>query len=242
MTQTFLKKLKMIVMDWDGTLVTAEPMVHEAYLSTFKSLKDERQWTISDTHARNGEDPNRIFSDVSLWGNQGEKARAVFYTHYRRLAATRPDLLQLKEGTEEFLPFLKQSFQDVKLVLLAAKTQSILVEEARKFNLHGYFDAIVGKIEDGPNKPDIKVFDRIANQLGLAITNPRQEVMHIGDNPEKDEAFARSYGAMSVIVNDKCGFKNLHQLRQEIESVKVLSHACFKNISRDSNDSTRFKS
>lgn len=241
MTQTFPKKLKMIVMDWDGTLVTAEPMVHEAYLSTFKSLKDERQWTISDTHARNGEDPNRIFSDVSLWGNQGEKARTIFYTHYRRLAATRPDLLQLKEGTEEFLPFLKQSFQDVKLVLLAAKTQSILVEEARKFNLHGYFDAIVGKIEDGPNKPDIKVFDRIANQLGLAITTPLQEVMHIGDNPQKDEAFARAYGAMSVIVNEKGSIKDLHQLGQEIESVKVLTHPCFQDISHTVTDSARLK-
>lgn len=241
MTQTFPRKLKMIVMDWDGTLVTAEPMVHAAYVCTFKSLKSNMKWSRADTHARNGEDPNRIFSDESLWGNQGEKARAIFYAHYRKLAARRPDLLQLKEGTEAFLQFLKQSFPDVKLVLLAAKTQSILAEETRKFNLNGYFDAIVGKTDEGPNKPDIKVFGRILGELGITVTDVCQEVMHIGDNPQKDEAFARAYGAMSVIVNEKGSIKDLHQLRQEIESVKVLTHPCFQDISHTVTDSARLK-
>lgn len=231
----------MIVMDWDGTLVTAEPMVHAAYVCTFKSLKSNVKWNKADTHARNGEDPNRIFSDVSLWGAQGEKARTLFYAHYRKLAARRPDLLQLKEGTEEFLQYLKQSFPDVKLVLLAAKTQSILADEARKFNLHGYFDAIVGKTDTGPNKPDVKVFDRIADELGISVTDVHREVMHIGDNPQKDEAFARSYGAMSVIVNEKEAVKDLHQLRREIESVKVLTHLRFQGISRTVTDSAHLK-
>ena len=230
MTQTFPRKLQLIVMDWDGTLVSAEPMVHAAYVCTFKSLKDNRKWTIKDTHAKNGEDANLIFADKSLWGEKGNEARAIFYAHYNKLAARRDDLLQLKDGTKEFLDFLKTFFPDVKLALLAAKSQNLLEEEVHKFNLDSYFDAIVGKTDMGPNKPDFKVFDRIMTRLGITISDPRQEVMHIGDNPQKDEAFANSYGAMSVIVNENCSIKNLHHLRQEIVSVAGLTHPCFRDV------------
>ncbi len=221
--------LKSIVFDWDGTLVTAEPMVHEAYIATFNSLQDNRNWTLADTHALNGEDPNKIFANEALWGENGDKARELFYAHYHRLKEERPELFELKEGAVELLKFLKETYPNVKIVLLAAKTESILVDEVTKQGLSGYFDAIIGKTDEGPNKPDKKVFDRAMKQINVEIIDPQLEVLHIADNPQKDEAFARDYGAASIIVHETAQVKDLCQLREDLvkhyQSTKELFEA-----------------
>ncbi len=224
------KSLETIVFDWDGTLVTAEPMVHEAYVATFKSLGDNRTWTPADTHARNGEDPNKIFADKTLWGENGTQARDLFYAHYKRLQAERSDLFKVKEGAVELLDFIQETYPKVKLVLLAAKTEEIMVEEVARFGLSDRFDAIVGKTSEGPNKPDKAVFDRAMKLIDVDVTNPTTEVLHIGDNPQKDEAFARDYGAASIVVHESCAIKDLLQLRADLAKHYELTKELFEAI------------
>ncbi len=215
----FSKDLKCVLIDWDGTLVDAEPMVHEAYVATFKELGDNRIWTPADTHARNGEDKTKIFSDKTLWGDRCEDACTYFYAHYNRLKIERPELLNVKESAFKLLDFIKTACPDVKIVILAAKTQELLSEEVFKKGFVSYVDAIVGHTKEGPNKPNVGVVDRSLKAVGLSVTDKAKQVMHIADNLEKDDKFAHEAGVISIIVNEKGKIKNLEQLRTILATV-----------------------
>ena len=76
--------LKCIVLDWDGTLVSCENLVHAAYVLTFEALNNEKAktWQLSDTHAQNGKSRQQIFSDTSIWGDKTKEAEKIFYEFY----------------------------------------------------------------------------------------------------------------------------------------------------------------
>lgn len=219
------RALKCIVFDWDGTLVSAKMMVHQAYLAAFQAIGSDKAvtWREEDTQAQNGQSPNSIFANTEIWGDKGAEARVTFYETYEKLQKTHPHLLKLYDGAEELLSVFKKQYPTARLVLLGAKTEALLQDEVDTMKLSNSFDLVLGATGNPmTDKPAAGAFNRATE--GLNIIDKTSEVMYIGDNPKMDPAFAHSWGATPIIVQPGVNKNALKELEFEISSAKALLH------------------
>lgn len=229
MTNFFKKNesLKAIIIDWDGTLVDVEPVIHQAYKETLKDINSPLQeaWSPIDTHAQNGLAPVDIFNNQLIWGeSSGENgvAKKLFYQHYRRLLAADENAPYLKEGALELLQTLKAAYPQTRLVILAAKSDELLKKEvASKTELAPWINTVIGTDpERGFSKQNDIIF--YESVYGLTISKEstlrQKEVIYIGDNVDKDTHFAKICSITPLIVNDK-------NKAADYTSLKELSNA-----------------
>ncbi|HUD82486.1 MAG TPA: HAD-IA family hydrolase [Candidatus Saccharimonadales bacterium] len=66
----------------------------------------------------------------------------------------------------------------------------------RALELDGYFDAIIVSGEVGRHKPDAKIFETAALQLGT----PAEAILHVGDSTAEDFEGARKAGLRAVLL------------------------------------------
>jgi putative hydrolase of the HAD superfamily len=66
----------------------------------------------------------------------------------------------------------------------------------RELQLDHYFDCIVISAEAGSQKPDPKIFQAAATQLGL----PPEALLHVGDSASEDVAGARAAGLQTLLL------------------------------------------
>lgn len=231
------KTPKCIIFDWDGTLVSCEQLVHAAYVLTLDKLGDAKasSWTQEDTHTQNGKTRAEIFSNTNIWGEKGTEAQDIFYQIYPRLQQGDKELIQtferisqtplipltIYEGAKELISTLKQRATSTRVVLLGAKSQDLLEKEVKQTGFDGLFDAILGNIGNPiTDKPNKGAFDRATQ--GMDIINKTTDVLYIGDNPQNDTAFARSWGAGIRIVQPKKDKMALRFLLSELEQMYAL--------------------
>lgn len=224
--------LKCIVLDWDGTLVSCENLVHAAYVLTFEALNNEKAktWQLSDTHAQNGKSRQQIFSDTSIWGDKTKEAEKIFYEFYPLLNKGHETLVNMYEslrheklkpltvfdGAKEFLKTLYTQRSNARIVLLGAKNETLLKREVEQVGLTRYFDKILGNTGNvSTDKPSAGAFARAVE--GLFISSKSRQVLYIGDNEQKDTAFAQSWGADCLIVQPKNNPQILLDLANDIK-------------------------
>lgn len=245
MTLNIPSKPLCIMIDWDGTLVDAEPIIHKAYIETFKSLKSPLAdtWTQEDTHNQNGLSPHLIFNKTSIWGTNNcgmdGKAHDLFYAHFREISGKETDAPYFKENAIEFLHTLKSKYHTVRFVLVAAKSQEILEQEvAHKKELNGFFHLIIGSNPQKGIHKQSEYTSEIAT-MGLKIscdkTKRSSDVLYIGDNPLVDTAFANLFGAFPIIVNDKeetAHFKSLQEMSNALKNEFLKNNRSYLNQNR----------
>ena len=66
----------------------------------------------------------------------------------------------------------------------------------RALELDRYFDAVIVSGEVGRHKPDAKIFETAALQLGT----PAEAILHVGDNAAEDFEGARKAGLRAVLL------------------------------------------
>lgn len=192
---------KCICIDWDGTLVSTSAIIHKAYVLTMSQLGIHPDWSEADTLRQNGRLPQSIFEDTSIWGEKGLEAKLIFYSNLAIIKGSKPELLNYMPGALDFLQYLHDLPNRPKIVLIANKTQPILNEEVQSMGLEFAFDMVIGATETPEEcKPYPAAFERAT--FDLVIQNRKTDVIHIGDNPSKDNEFANNYGATSIIIND----------------------------------------
>ena len=235
--------LKCIILDWDGTLVSCENLVHAAYVLTFEAIKSNKAktWQLSDTHNQNGKSRQQIFNDTSIWGDKTQEAEKIFYEIYPLLNAGHETLVNMYEllrheklkpltvfdGAKEFLKTLYTQRSNARIVLLGAKNETLLKREVEQVGLTRYFDKILGNTGNiTTDKPSAGAFARAVE--GLFISSKSKQVLYIGDNEQKDKSFAQSWGSDCLIIQPKNNPQILLDLAQEIRK-KPLSIAHQKN-------------
>lgn len=233
-----LSKVKCVIFDWDGTLVSCEKMVHAAYVLTFDKLGDKRAqtWELSDTHMQNGRARQDIFADKTIWGENGQRAEEIFYQIYPRLQQDDPALndryetlrgeklekLSVYDGADELLSYMFKNLFSSKIVLLGAKNETLLRHEVEQTHMTPHFDEILGNTGDKlTDKPAPGAFDRAVE--GVNITDKASEVLYIGDNAEKDTAFAKSWGADVMIINPREDKTILRSLLNKLETNRKIA-------------------
>lgn len=242
---------KCIIFDWDGTLVGCEQLVHATYVLTLDKLGNKKasDWTEENTHAQNGKSRAEIFSNTAIWGDKGSEAQEIFYQIYPRLQQGDPQLighfehisgtgltpLVVFDGSKDIVIDLKKRMPQTRFVLLGAKSEALLKKEVAKAGFEGVFDAVLGNIGNPiTDKPNKGAFDRAVQ--GLTITDKKADVLYIGDNPQSDTAFAKSWGADIKIIQPKKDKMALYTLRSELEKSYPLIHSAEKtNLTQNQN-------
>jgi len=135
------------------------------------------------------------------------------------------ELIQLHEDMEltvrpQLVPGVKEALEELRgRYKLAVVSDAIfspgraLRELLRGENLLNFFDALVFSDEVGCSKPDRRVFDKAAGELGLPVAG----LVHVGDRDHNDIKGAQAAGARAILFT---GVKN----RDGVTSADAICH------------------
>lgn len=84
----------------------------------------------------------------------------------------------------------------VRMVVLSNWDYS-LHRIVKNLGIRDYFEHIFASLEEGPEKPDRKLFDLVASRIGVAP----EGILHVGDHPLDDVEGARGAGWKSLLLD-----------------------------------------
>lgn len=167
-----MKNYKLAVFDMDGTLFDSADTIYKSAIKTFDALgmKDvnfprERFETQIGAHFAD------IFAEFGIDVPDIEKYIDVYKGIYFDFI----DETKFYKGIPELLDSLKES--GVKLALLTTKNQHQTERIADHFNLHQWFEVLMGRKPGIKIKPDPEPLEIIISHFGTA----KDETVMIGD-------------------------------------------------------------
>lgn len=163
---------KVILWDWDGTLVDSFPTIHEAYNKTRSEFGLE-PWSFEETKKNNARSARDVFPE--MFGNDAEAAEALFYKTYAELA---PSLVKAKSGRGELLKAM--SDMGYRHLLISNKRGDILRQECEALGWADYFHAVIGAGDADEDKPSAAPIALAYKKANLAHA---PEHYYIGDAP-----------------------------------------------------------
>lgn len=95
---------------------------------------------------------------------------------------------------EEIIPMLSQLKEKGILIGLISNCFSEEVEVIRKSEIFPYFDAVCMSYEEGVQKPDVEIFKRCTERLGVKA----EECLYVGDGGSRELETAESLGMNAV--------------------------------------------
>jgi len=104
------------------------------------------------------------------------------------------DCFELYADVEPALDMLKA--QDIPVAVISNWDYS-LHRILRKLGVYDRFDAVIASLEEGPEKPDPRLFQLVLDRFGVAA----DEAVHIGDNPLDDLEGARDVGMKALLLD-----------------------------------------
>ena len=125
-----------------------------------------------------------------------------------------------EEGVEDWMRYLKS--QNIRILIASDATAMQQFLKLERLGLISYVDAMVTSEEAGVEKPHPKFFER-CNEKSKCRPN---EVLFIGDNPEKDYSGASLAGYHALWYNplNKPNDKKIEELRHFSEASIFLSN------------------
>lgn len=125
-----------------------------------------------------------------------------------------------EEGVEDWMRYLKS--QNIRILIASDATAMQQFLKLERLGLISYVDAMVTSEEAGVEKPHPKFFER-CNEKSKCRPN---EVLFIGDNPEKDYSGASLAGYHALWYNplNKPNDKKIEELRHFSEASVFLSN------------------
>jgi len=102
------------------------------------------------------------------------------FTHYKELF--------------EILKYLKDIGK--QLLVMSNDREFATISMLEWLGIAKYFDHVITSEEVGVEKPDPKIFDRV---MDLADVQCKEQVMFVGDDPDRDVAGSKKYGFYTVL-------------------------------------------
>lgn len=183
---------KIIIFDWDGTLVDSIPAIVGAMQD---SIQDLQIPMVSEQAIRNIIGLGIRDAIVALYPDQGrelafcEQFRDRYRYHYLEKQETTPPFFQ---GAIEMLQGLKAV--GAQLAVATGKSQRGL-DDAMEKTRTGYLFQAIRCADDSLSKPDPRMLFEILDQTGSALA----DALMVGDS-EHDLAMAKNAGMASVGV------------------------------------------
>lgn len=180
---------RVILFDWDNTLVDSWVMIHHAMTATFNAL-GQRPWTLEECRRNIRKSARDSFPE--LFGARAEEATAVFYRTYE---ADHLSQLRALPGAEAMLRTLAAA-DDLLLGVVSNKRGHLLRKEAVELGWDRYFGPLVGANDAEKDKPAREVVDFALAGSGIAAG---PEVWFVGDT-DIDVLCAHNSGCTAILV------------------------------------------
>jgi len=194
-------KPKLIILDWDGTVVdsfhdTAKAM-NEALVAT-----GHEPWDEATSKKNIGQPDDVLFPRVF-----GEKADEAFDVYRKALSRLRAEdhAPILLPGAEDLVKFLgsRQQRGDFHLAIVSNKPGDLLRTEVDRLGMKECFNAIVGSGDAAQNKPDLAAFDKVMESYPADKPKPRPDEMLVIGDSHTDMDFARKLKSKFICVGDR---------------------------------------
>jgi HAD superfamily hydrolase (TIGR01509 family) len=175
---------RVVLFDWDGTILNSYAADQRAYLSMFRSLGIE--WTAREIDHHYSPDWYRVYRAAKIPRPDWDRADRLWRTAYR---AERPPLLS---GARAALQILARRF---RMGIVTAGSRGRVRQQLRDFGLRDHFHACVFSEDTHHKKPH-------PAPLELALTRMRvqpEDCIYVGDAPA-DIEMARRAGVRAIGV------------------------------------------
>jgi phosphoglycolate phosphatase len=207
-----LKKPKLIIFDWDNTLVDTWELIHQSVSKVFIEYGKD---LISLEQTKQGIHNSLRDMFPVVFGEQWQEAAKKFYKHYLSIHL---DYLKPLPGVVELLNELAKN--KVYLSILSNKKGDILRQEVSYFGWDRYFKRIVGSMDTSQDKPSaVPVFEILK---GMELDNLQEHVWFIGDT-KVDMECARNSGCLPIFFGENQEMSIL-QVKHHFELIEIFKN------------------
>jgi phosphoglycolate phosphatase len=193
---------KLVIFDWDNTLVDTKAHLSDARLLTLNTFK-------AANYIQNTLESSASSKDFFLQFKEDDQqaAKEFFYNAYHN---STKDGITTISGSLKIIELLYEL--KISLVILSNKTEEILLDEINNLKWQHYFNIIIGSNGVHPDKPSIEV-------INLALENylhiDRKDIWLIGD-ANVDIECANNYGCIPILYGDLSEFDPNKFITQQI--------------------------
>lgn len=208
---------KIAIFDWDNTLVDSWHKLHAVMEHVMEEMQ-MRKWSMIEVQNTMHKSSRDFFPTV--FGDDWEKAKELFYTKYKNDFA---DVVDPLEGSEETLKMLQEN--GTKICILSNKTGTILRTEVESIGWNKYFNIVLGAYDLEEDKPSIVPVNKILSDLG---GHTGHHNWFIGDTIVDMECAHKS-GCYPVLFGNQ-DESSPHPNDHDIEHAHVMDHLELQSI------------
>jgi phosphoglycolate phosphatase len=195
-----MRKPKIILFDWDNTLVETGPVLRKTVNSRIDQLNLDRSLLKNTENTKPLTLKERL---ERLFGDKWEEVWEDCKKDYLEILEAEGGVKTLP-GVVEILDAFNQD--KIIMALVSNKEKDLLLEEVEQLGLEKYFSAIVGSgdaKEDKPSPlPALLALEKIQKTFATIALELPQDCWFIGDS-DLDVTSALAANLLPVIVNDK---------------------------------------
>ncbi len=152
-----LSKPKIIIFDWDNTIIDSWPIIHGALEETFIEM-GLTPWTLEETKRNSTKSLRDNFPKI--FGDKWQIAGDAYYKSFRKRHLNEISFLELAKETLELIRSL-----GIYNAVLSNKKGPTLREEIKFLEIDHLFDVVVGSEDCTYDKPDIEPVRHIISQV-----------------------------------------------------------------------------
>ncbi len=213
---------KLIIFDWDGTLMDSEAKIVSCLRLAIKNLNFEHR---SDSLLKDIIGLGLTEAILKLYPDFTDEEIKLFINEYRDQFLERNTTPSaLFEGVSEMLYDLKQ--KNLFLAVATGKSRKGLNRELTKFQMHDFFNS-TRCADETLSKPEPLMLTEILGELDIAI----EQSLMVGDT-SYDLEMANNIGMKSVAISH--GVHNLERLLayKPVTNVSCISelHHCLNDL------------
>ncbi len=191
MTDTKVPAPKLVIFDWDNTLISNWETIVESLNATF-AFYNLPTISLAESRAKLQHSLREAFP--KFFGQNAESAKKMFYTHFE---AQHLESLRVLSGAEDLLKFLQIS--NIDMAIVSNKTGHYLRSEVSSLNWDSYFKLVLGAQDCQFDKPDAMPVHKILNHLNI---DSGKHVWFVGDS-EIDIQCAEASASSAIFVGDQ---------------------------------------
>jgi phosphoglycolate phosphatase len=180
---------KVLVFDWDNTLVDSWVTIHRALERTFLAM-GRRPWTLEEAKRRVRASARDAFP--KLFGERAEEATRIFYQSYEE---DHLEVLRPLPDAEKLISAITAN-GGIFLSVLSNKQGHLLRQEVTHLGWQDHFGAVVGAQDAERDKP---ASEALLASLAGSDARPGSGVWVVGDT-DIDMACAAANGCEAVLL------------------------------------------
>lgn len=189
---------KVILLDWDGTIIDGFPLIHNAMNATLEHY-GQAPWDDATAATQIPRPDKEKFPEI--FGTHSEEALRYFYDTMTRIGES-IDKPKLIPGAEEFMAYLQEARRNGTYVGIVSNSRTAAIQrELRQLGWEDTMDVVVASDSGMKAKPDPEAYYKALEKCPHEKLRP-SDVLYVGD-ANIDLQFARNTGIKFLGIGNK---------------------------------------